>query len=676
MLRLTLRTLLAYLDDTLEPAQAKQIGEKVAESDLAQQMVERIKTVTRRRRLTAPPVEADDHSTDPNVMAEYLDNVLPPGEVADLEQVALDNDLKLAEVAACHQILTLVLGEPAKVPPTARRRMYRLVKGPEAIPYRQPTAANTPVAGVAAPAAADEFHDPAEEDLLESFLGPRSLLWIVSLFAVVGVLVVAVWLAIPPTPPPAPGYIAVNVPRPEPKPQPAPPTPAPETPVEPKEPPVSPVPPAPPAPAIEPDLGPAPRVVDAAPPAVRAADAERRVVAAYDLPRDPLLVRKRETTRWERVDPAAPQVNSTDTLLALPGFHPEVQLTTGPRLQLWGNAPDVLPVPVAESELTLYVPPRGLAGDLRLSAGRLFLTAPKAMNPTAVRVRFLEEVWDVTLRTPQTEVAIDLIGEPARGPLFDRAVPEAPRYVAYLGVIQGSAALRVGFQESGELPAGARWKWDSKGGRPGPAPKDDPDVPDVANWWSRAVPNTPAAKDMAAAAAEMARRVGTSAGPFAVDFDATLKDPQEALSRRVLSAWMLAAVDGIEYLIDALEVENATVRAAAAEALRYWVAQAPSHEPRLVELLADKAAYSDAERSLLVALVRAPQRPPTAETVTRLFELLRESKLAVRELARMQLARLDPAGARESGYDAASDRRALQAQAWERSLQRRAKAKE
>src|SRR5436190_20997433 len=115
VLRLTLRTLLAYLDDTLGPAEAKDIGKKVAESEFAQQTVERIKTVTRRRRLTAPPVEADDHTTDPNTIAEYLDNVLPPEQVTELEQAALDNDLKLAEVAACHQILTLVLGEPAKV---------------------------------------------------------------------------------------------------------------------------------------------------------------------------------------------------------------------------------------------------------------------------------------------------------------------------------------------------------------------------------------------------------------------------------------------------------------------------------------------------------------------------------------------------------------------------------
>src|SRR4051812_24874025 len=123
MLRLTLRTLLAYLDDTLEPAQARDIGKKVAESEVARQTVERIKTVTRRRRLSAPRLEPDDLSTDPNVIAEYLDNVLPSDQVTDLETAALDNDTRLAEVAACHQILTLVLGEPAKVPQTARRRM-------------------------------------------------------------------------------------------------------------------------------------------------------------------------------------------------------------------------------------------------------------------------------------------------------------------------------------------------------------------------------------------------------------------------------------------------------------------------------------------------------------------------------------------------------------------------
>ena len=54
-MRLTLRTLLAYLDDSLEPSQAKLIGQKVAESEQARELIEHIKSVTRRRRITTPP---------------------------------------------------------------------------------------------------------------------------------------------------------------------------------------------------------------------------------------------------------------------------------------------------------------------------------------------------------------------------------------------------------------------------------------------------------------------------------------------------------------------------------------------------------------------------------------------------------------------------------------------
>src|SRR5947208_1367769 len=105
--RLTLRTLLAYLDDTLAAGEIRTIGEKVAESDAAQELIARIKQVTRRRRLTVPPT-AGPGAFDANDVAEYLDNTLDSDKVADLEKQALDSDVHLAEIAACHQILTLV----------------------------------------------------------------------------------------------------------------------------------------------------------------------------------------------------------------------------------------------------------------------------------------------------------------------------------------------------------------------------------------------------------------------------------------------------------------------------------------------------------------------------------------------------------------------------------------
>src|SRR5207302_294140 len=148
-MRLTLRTLLAYLDDALEPAQAKLIGQKVAESEAAQELIGRIKLVTRRRRLTTPPLSGPGAKFDPDTIAAYLDNVLPAEQVTELEETCLASDVHLAEVAACHQVLTLFLGEPALVPPTARQRMYGLIRGREAIPNRK-VAVPTAGAGQAA----------------------------------------------------------------------------------------------------------------------------------------------------------------------------------------------------------------------------------------------------------------------------------------------------------------------------------------------------------------------------------------------------------------------------------------------------------------------------------------------------------------------------------------------
>lgn len=128
-MRLTLRTLLAYMDDILEPQQAKEIGAKIAQSDFASTLSSRIKDVLRRRRILAPDVDGPGMKVDPNTVAEYLDNTLPPDAVADVERIFLESDVHLAEVAAAHQVLTLVMGEPVEISPDSRDRMYAL--GPE-----------------------------------------------------------------------------------------------------------------------------------------------------------------------------------------------------------------------------------------------------------------------------------------------------------------------------------------------------------------------------------------------------------------------------------------------------------------------------------------------------------------------------------------------------------------
>lgn len=122
-MRLTLRTFLAYLDDTLDPGDVEMIGQKVAESDAAQELRERIRKVVRRRGLKTPT----GPQSDPNTVAEYLDNQLANEDVAELEKTCLESDVHLAEVAAVHQALVLLLGVPVEVAPKARQRMYALV---------------------------------------------------------------------------------------------------------------------------------------------------------------------------------------------------------------------------------------------------------------------------------------------------------------------------------------------------------------------------------------------------------------------------------------------------------------------------------------------------------------------------------------------------------------------
>lgn len=137
-MRLTLRTLLAYLDNILDPKDQEDLAQRVAASDVANDLLHRTRDASRRLRLPAPSVEASGPYSDANTVAEYLDNVLPPDDITQFERRCLDletfpdADSYLAEAVSCHHVLTMVLAQRAEIDPDSKQRMYALAQQAQA----------------------------------------------------------------------------------------------------------------------------------------------------------------------------------------------------------------------------------------------------------------------------------------------------------------------------------------------------------------------------------------------------------------------------------------------------------------------------------------------------------------------------------------------------------------
>ncbi|MEC9094727.1 MAG: hypothetical protein VX438_18605, partial [Planctomycetota bacterium] len=104
-MKLTLRTLIAFLDETIDENDAAELRKKIKESEAIRELIERIRQIISQPQLMALRVAGKGLGADSNYSSEYIDNTLDLEQVAEFEKLAIDSDMLLAEIAESHQIL-------------------------------------------------------------------------------------------------------------------------------------------------------------------------------------------------------------------------------------------------------------------------------------------------------------------------------------------------------------------------------------------------------------------------------------------------------------------------------------------------------------------------------------------------------------------------------------------
>jgi len=706
-MRLTLRTLLAYLDDTLEPAEAKLIGQKVAESESAQELIARIKEVTRRRRITTPAPGGPGSKVDPNAIAGYLDNALPADALADVEGLALASDVHLAEIAACHQILTIVLGESALVPPTAYQRMYGLVKPPESNPKHRPPMPRDTEDALAEGKEVDETLRLG----LPAFAGHGSwtnrLILIGGAACVLALLGVAIWHLLAGLGPsegeggdmakageatkklPS-GLVGTD------KKSKAPPKADVETPAkgegdgkgkptdkdkqaeekpklpEPKE--IQPPDkdkkaeaeaPAPPIPA-EQYLG---QFEPPAPPGAA-------VLLQY-LP-DKKQPDHKQWTRLQRT--GMMKVLSNAPLVSLPGYHSIVQMDSGVRLTLWGNVPEIWPFPVALESLVTLHPSDKFDLDLTLARGRIAMANSKS-EPAKVRLRFANpanpqkgEVWDITLVEKGTEVIVNRAGFFLPGEPFypNKEEPRRLGPIARVDLLvhSGTADLKLDLETPEKLappPAGPILVWESRMSRP-ILYKSEP-MP----AWVQPLPPLPKDADAKPRAAVQAAlsSLNIDLSGQAIDTGLVKASASNDLQKRRLVVRCAGAMDDLPRVIDALEDKELEVRRAAIQTLRIWIGASRDNDYTLFQQL--QPTYNPDDAQIIMSLLHrwTPEEDASSRLRDMLVNYLTHKKAAIRELAHVYLLNLpglfQPGS--KIGYNALGPDVGQRAKEWQKLIQ-------
>lgn len=617
-MRLTLRTLLAWLDDTLSPAEVREIGKQVAESPFAKELVERVHRVTRQRRLTVPSRTGPD-ATDPNLVASYLDNELSPEEVAEFEKRCLTSDVHLAEVASVHQILSLI-GQKAKVPTEARHRMYHLIKGRESVAPKAPRASQAiepePVSEPIQPWVTPE---PPSRPFLERFGPAAAVVLMIIAFCT------SAWLSL--LPPEAPsntkGMIATQTPPTRPQP----PGPA----AEPKKgEPIAAVIPAPTPPAAAKEPRAEPKKGEAAEAksenvTTTAAEPEKGAPARPDLPpgvvglaekpAGVLLRHNRETRQWDQIT-AETQLKDQDRLLSLAPFRSTLVLGTA-RVDL-----------VGETEVWVLAALPSQAARINLVQGRVVLHGTTPATPYSLQ--FAKKTIEIN---PPPGIALGLERQNQREPGAAVASEPSLRCFAADGAVELVADdVKEKLDGPGELTFSTRGAWSDRKSKP------------VPSWVTEPKP-TPYDQQVG----EQFQRYFRPGRPVVSNLVEAADDDQHDVQRLAIAA--TRAAGEVALIVPVLnKTESPVARRAAIAALRNYLAQGADAgrelRSQLQSFFGDELGQN--VEKLLVGYT--PKEGRDEATYKHLVEQdLSSPEVAVRELALDNLQALT--GRDDLGYD-------------------------
>jgi hypothetical protein len=613
--RLELRVLLAYLNQTLEPGAAKVLAPKIERSAAARQVIGRIQQVISRRDLTIPLSHDPGQAVDPNTIAEFLDGALTSERSVEIEEICLASNRYLAEAASCHQILGLARQVTPSPDRATYQRMYGLVK-------------ETPAAEPSQPLKSRDIRARYKGLIVRrQLLAAAAGILILLTALVAGGYYFGIFRSILPRDEIAsasnfPGKIPSDVDK---------------------------VPKARVKTNAEAKLPPAAKSA-ANPQSKKEPVVIGRLISLQGVP-NVVLQTPDENQTWKVLPPECPAY-SGDRLLCLPGFSSELNLKTGLRLRLQGNLPDGSPF--VESAVALQDSP-GLDLDVVLLRGRATIANHK---PGAhVRVRFLDEAWDLELKEPETEVAMELWSVYPPGNPPSQPSPrwgregwgaEEPMAGLNLFVLKGNARLKIRYDlHDLEGPPGqCLFTWNNIGS----LSRQAKSLRQAPSWTSF----PPSLAEEVRQALEDLRKGLEAKGAIEIALVNTLHDPDHF--KRVSGIFGLGAVDSLSPLFEVWgdAKQPAGIRLSATAALKHWMGRNSGQGTRLYQALEKKYSPETAESLMILLHGFSEKQAQEPATYHSLIDWLRHQELPVRELAFSQLFALVPEG-RTIPYDPAGN---------------------